>query len=168
MTQKSPNTHDNATGERIALFPGSFNPFTTGHASIVERGLQLFDRVVIAIGISADKPMDSSRAQHAADIRELYSDEPRVTVLTYSGLTVNAAKTVGARFLLRGVRSTKDFEYERDMADINRQLSGIETVLLYALPTLSAVSSSVVRELEHHGQDISAFIPTKKESNTLQ
>lgn len=146
--------------ERTALFPGSFRPFTRGHYSIVERGLQLFDRVVIAVGINIDKdPEGVGAAAAVQSISALYVEEPRVEVVSYTGLTVDAARDCGAQFLLRGVRSAKDFEYERDMADVNRKLSGIETVLLYSLPDLAAVSSSVVRELERFGADTSAFLP---------
>ncbi len=148
------------SNERIALFAGSFNPFTIGHASIVERGLQIFDRLVIGIGINAEKPESKACGeQRAAQIRNIYAHEPRVKVITYSTLTVDAAKSEGAKFLLRGVRSTRDFEYERDLADVNRRLSGIETVLLYSLPELSAISSSLVRELQSYGKDISSLLP---------
>lgn len=149
-----------STEGRTALFPGSFRPFTKGHASIVERGLALFDRVVIAVGVNLAKdPEGVHAAENVGRISTLYAGEPRVEVVSYSGLTVDAAREAGAQFLLRGVRSVKDFEYERDMADINRKLSGLETVLLYSLPELSAVSSSVVRELEAFGADVSDFLP---------
>lgn len=143
---------------RIALFPGSFRPFTRGHADIVERGLALFDRIIIAIGVNAAKPAADGEATADA-IRKLYADEPRVEVAVYSYLTIDFAAQCGARFLLRGVRSMKDFEYERDMADINRQLSGIESVILFSRPEYAAVSSSVVRELESYGHDITPFLP---------
>lgn len=144
----------------MALFPGSFNPFTRGHASIVERGLRIFDRIVIALGVNPEKAEDVSQRDIELDIiRRLYANEPRIEVAAYSGLTVDAAREHGAKFILRGVRSVKDFEYERDMADVNRKLSGIETVILYSLPELSAVSSSVVRELEKYGADLAEFLP---------
>jgi pantetheine-phosphate adenylyltransferase len=146
--------------KRTALFAGSFNPFTVGHASIVERGLQLFDSVVIGIGVNATKPGSEADGEKRAEaIRKLYANEPRVSVITYSTLTVDAAAKVGAKFLLRGVRSVRDFEYERDLADVNRQLSGIETVLLYALPEMAAISSSVVRELQSYGKDVTPYLP---------
>lgn len=148
---------------RTAFFGGSFRPFTTGHASIVDRGLAVFDRIVIGVGINAAKPGDADQAARSAEaIRRIYAHEPRVSVEVYSDLTVDAAARCGASALLRGVRSARDFEYERDMADANRQLSGIETVLLYSLPELAAVSSSLVRELASFGRDVSKFIPQPK------
>lgn len=153
------NSHCGAE-PRIAIFPGTFDPFTRGHASVVERGLGLFDHIVIAVGINRDKTSAGSVDTRLAGIRRVYAGmEDRVSVRQYSGLTVDFARECGARFILRGIRSVKDFEYERDMADINRQLSGIETVLLYSLPGLAAVSSSVVRELRFHGKDVTAFLP---------
>lgn len=146
--------------ERVALFPGSFRPFTLGHSSIVERGLSLFDRIVIAVGFNRDKDPDELEVEETVrTIAALYAGEPRVEVMSYSGLTVDAAAACGAQFLLRGVRSVKDFEYERDLADVNRKLSGIETVLFYSLPELSALSSSIVRELKSYGVDTSEFLP---------
>lgn len=147
-----------AASERIAVFPGSFNPFTVGHADIVARGLALFDRVIIAVGINTAKHSDGGEAL-LEPIRRLYAGDSRVEVASYSGLTVDFAAARGARFLLRGVRSVKDFEYERDMAEINRQLSGIESVLLFSKPDYAAVSSSVVRELRAFGRDVDIFLP---------
>ncbi|MCC8037502.1 MAG: pantetheine-phosphate adenylyltransferase [Bacteroidales bacterium] len=141
------------------MFAGSFNPFTIGHASIVERALPLVDKIVIAIGENIDKPGAAGTLQ---SIQELYASEPRVEVITYTGLTVDAARDHACRFLLRGVRSVKDFEAEMTLADINRRLAGIETIFIPTLPELSYVSSSMVRELAHHGHDISPYIPTKQ------
>lgn len=157
MTHKSPEE------TRVALFPGTFDPFTIGHQSIVERGLELFDRVVVAIGVNGEKHSAASAEDRAQAILDIFADEPRVSVMSYTGLTVAAAETVGARFMLRGVRSVADYEYERQLADINRELSGIETVMLYALPELAVVSSSMVRELRRYGRDISRFLPVKKQ-----
>lgn len=141
-----------------ALFPGSFNPFTLGHADIVSRGLEIFDSIVIAVGVNAGKaPADAEAV--VRPIRTLYADEPRVSVVTYNTLTIELARRLGVRFLLRGVRSVKDFEYERDMADVNRQLSGLESVILFSRPELAAISSSVVRELQSYGHDVSRFLP---------
>ena len=142
----------------IAVFPGSFNPFTVGHADIVSRALALFDRVVVAVGVNAAKPHDDVRAL-LKPIEELYEGQPRVDVYAYSCLTVDFASELGATCIIRSVRSLKDYEYERDMADINRQLSGIETVILYSRPELAAVSSSVVRELRSFGCNVDRFLP---------
>lgn len=152
--------HDNK-GERIAVFPGTFDPFTTGHYSIVERGLKLFDRIIVAIGVNEGKHSHESVAERVDVIREVFAHEPRVSVISYKGLTVEAAERHGARFLLRGVRSVADYEYERSLADINRNISGIETVILYALPELAVVSSSMVRELARYGRDITPYLPPR-------
>ena len=157
MTHKYPETC------RVALFAGSFDPFPVGHASVVERALPLFDRIIIAIGVNAKKPSEHSTEERVEAIASLYRNLPegRVDVVAYHDeLTVDLAARLGAGWLLRGVRSVKDFEYERDLADINRKLSGIETLLLYTLPELGAVSSSMVRELKSYGHDVSPFLPT--------
>ena len=142
---------------RKALFAGSFNPFTIGHKDTVERGLELFDEVVIAIGDNQDKPSEDID-ERLRVIREVYKDEPRVRVDVYHSLTVDYAKEIGACALLRGVRSVMDFEYERQMADANRALTGIETVVLFTKPELGYISSSLVRDLKKHGADVSALV----------
>lgn len=142
---------------RKALFAGSFNPFTIGHKDIVERGLELFDEVVIAIGDNQDKPSEDID-ERLRVIRGVYKDEPRVRVDVYHSLTVDYAKEIGACALLRGVRSVADFEYERQMADANRALTGIETVVLFTKPELGYISSSLVRDLKKHGADVSALV----------
>lgn len=147
--------------ERVALFPGTFDPFTTGHYSIVERGLKLFDRIVVAIGVNGGKHSHESVAERVDAIRGVFARDPRVSVVSYQGLTVDAAELHGARFLLRGVRSVADYEYERSLADINRNISGMETVILYALPELAVVSSSMVRELARYGRDITPYLPPR-------
>lgn len=144
---------------RIAIFPGSFDPFTIGHAAIVKRGLQLFDRIIIGIGVNKQKRMLSEAEKRVAIIKSYYSDEPRVGVESYNDLTIDFARRNGAQFILRGLRSVRDFEYERDMADMNRRLTGLETVLLFTEPPLAAISSSVVRDLIGHGYDVSDFLP---------
>lgn len=141
------------------LFPGSFDPFTRGHADIVERGVQLFGHVVIAVGYNIAKP-DAQRDAHlrVQAISQRYQADPRIEVISYACLTTQLAAQVGATAILRGVRSIKDYEYEMQMADVNRQLTGIDTVVLFARPELASVSSSVVRELQHFGVDVSDFI----------
>ena len=144
---------------RLALFPGSFDPFTKGHADIVTRALALFDEIVVAVGYNEQKPGWMPVEERVEKIRKIYADEPRVKVESYTGLTVEFAKEKGVNAIVRGVRTVADFEYELQMADVNKQLTGIETVLLPASPQFASLSSSVVRELAHFGQDISAFLP---------
>ena len=141
------------------LFPGSFDPFTRGHADIVKRALGLFDEVIIAVGYNESKKGWLTPEERVRTISKLYADEPRITVESYTGLTVDFAREHGVTAIIRGVRTTADFEYEMQMADVNRQLAGIETILLPASPQLASLSSSVVRELAHLGRDISAFLP---------
>ena len=148
-----------AEQRRIALFPGTFDPFTLGHQSLVKRVLTCADTVVIAIGINEKKQTYYTLEQRVSAIRALYAEEPRVKVITYSGLTVDVAQQEQASFILRGVRSVIDFEYEKAIADVNRQLTGIETLLLFTEPAYAHISSSVVRELLHFGKDVSAFLP---------
>ena len=148
-----------AEQQRIALFPGTFDPFTLGHQSLVKRVLTCADAVVIAIGINEKKQTYYTLEQRVSAIRALYAEEPRVKVITYSGLTVDVAQQEQASFILRGVRSVIDFEYEKAIADVNRQLTGIETLLLFTEPAYAHISSSVVRELLHFGKDVSAFLP---------
>ena len=144
---------------RKAIFPGTFDPFTLGHHSIVKRTLAFMDEVIIGIGYNDQKHCLLPIEKRLESIRKVYADEPRVKVLAYSGLTVDFAQEQGAEFMVRGIRSVKDFEYEENIADINRKLSGIETIFLFTEPELSAVSSSVVRELLRYGKDVSAFLP---------
>lgn len=147
---------------RTGIFVGSFNPFTVGHDSIVTRALPLFDRLVIGVvGDQVHKPDMPSAEERVRAISELYSNESRIEVKPYYGLAVDFAKAEGAHFIIKGVRSVRDFEYEREQADINRQLSGIETLLLFSEPQFSSISSSMVRELQHFGVDVSEFLPRK-------
>lgn len=148
--------------QRTAIFVGSFDPFTIGHDSIMRRSLPLFDRLIIGVGVNIGKRYMLSAEERVDAIRRLYSDEPRISVEQYSGLTVDFADSVGAQFIVKGVRTVKDFEAEREQADINRRLTGIETIVLFALPGMDSVSSSVVRELMHYGRDCSEFLPNKE------
>ena len=148
---------------KIGVFVGSFDPFTVGHDSVVTRALGLFDRLVIGVvGDQVHKPNMQPAEQRMQAIKELYANEPRIEVKPYYGLAVDFAKAEGAQFIVKGVRSVKDFEYEREQADVNRQISGIDTILLFAEPQYSSVSSSIVRELQHFGRDVSEFLPKKK------
>ena len=153
---------------RTGIFVGSFNPFTIGHDSIVRRALPLFDRLVIGVvGDNVHKPDMPSAEQRMAAIRDLYAEEPRIEVKPYQGLAMDFAKAEGAQFIVKGVRTVSDFEYEQwqadfNRADFNRRLGGIETILLYTEPELASISSSALRELAHFGVDVSDYIPKQK------
>lgn len=147
---------------RIAVFPGSFDPFTTGHQDIADRALAMFDALVIGVGYNINKPGLEFVERRVEIIRELYSGNPKVTVEAYSGLTVDFVKRHGATFIVRGLREVKDFEYERNLADTNSAISNIETVFLIARPELGFVSSSMVRELIANNYDASKFLPKRK------
>ena len=142
-----------------AIFPGSFDPFTIGHYSVVKRGLELFDHITIGVGSNCSKKSFFTLEKRLDIIRQVFHDEPRVSVKAYDSLTIDFAKKEEADFILRGVRSANDFEYEKSIADINKRLSSIETVLLFTEPQHSAVSSTIVRDLLNYGKDAAAFLP---------
>jgi pantetheine-phosphate adenylyltransferase len=147
---------------KTGVFVGSFDPFTLGHDDIVRRALPLFDRLVIGVvGDNVQKPYMQPAEKRMQAIRQLYAGEPAIEVKPYYGLAVEFARQEGARYIVKGVRSVKDFEYEREMADVNRQISHgeVDTVLLYADPRLVSLSSSMVRELQHFGVDVSQYLP---------
>ena len=146
-----------------AIFPGTFDPFTIGHQSLVDRALKLVDELIISIGVNQHKKSYFPPEKRKEAIANLYRDNPRVKVMTYDSSTVDFAETVGAQFILRGIRTINDFEYEKTIADVNRQLSGLETFILFTEPEHTHISSSIVRELLQFNKDISAFIP--KETN---
>ncbi len=146
--------------ERIAIFPGSFDPFTRGHEALVEQALLLFDRVIVAVGVNTQKSGLLSLESRLSLLCDLYGNHDRVDVKSYEGLTIDFARTVGAVAMIRGLRSTIDFEYERSLAAINGRLSeDIITVALFTAPQLADVSSNVVRELHTFGHDVDDFMP---------
>ncbi|MBR0297035.1 MAG: pantetheine-phosphate adenylyltransferase [Paludibacteraceae bacterium] len=144
-----------------AIFPGSFDPFTIGHYDIVKRGLKLFDEIVISIGRNSTKKETFPIREREEAIRKIFKDEPRISVQIYDCLTVDFAREVGAQFILRGVRCVQDFEYERNMAEANKELGGIETILLYTRPEYAHISSTLVRDLYSYNKDVSAYVPNK-------
>jgi pantetheine-phosphate adenylyltransferase len=149
--------------KKIALFPGSFDPFTKGHEDIVMRGLQMFDEIIISIGYNSQKstryfPIDSM-IEH---IRKTFAAKPQISVLTYAELTASFAKKHNAKFLLRGIRNTTDYEYENSISQINRKLYGdLESVFLITSPQFAWISSSIIREVHRYGGDVSEFLPYK-------
>ena len=144
---------------RRAIFPGTFDPFTIGHYSIVTRALTFMDEVTIGIGINENKYTYFPIEKRVEMIQKLYKNEPRIKVMSYDCLTIDFAQQVDAQFIVRGIRTVKDFEYEETIADINRKLAGIETILLFTEPELTCISSTIVRELLSYNKDISMFIP---------
>ena len=152
-------THNSQLTTRAGIFPGTFDPFTIGHDALVRRALNIVDELYIAIGINTGKRTMLSLEERMERISALYCDEPRIHVVSYEGLTTDFAQSIGAQFIVRGVRSTIDFEYERNIADINRRLTGIDTLLLISEPEYAVISSSMVRELAHFGKDITPYLP---------
>ena len=144
---------------RKAIFPGTFDPFTIGHFSIVKRALTFMDEIIIGIGVNDKKHTYFPLEKRVEMIKKLYRNEPRIKVASYDNLTMDFAEQHGAKFIIRGIRTVKDFEYEETIADVNRKMSGIETILLFTEPELTSVSSTIVRELLMYHKDISRFIP---------
>lgn len=151
------------TNKRIALFPGSFDPFTKGHEDIVLRGLKLFDEVVIAVGYNSQKKNRYIPIERMISlIEECFENEDRVKVITYNELTAGLARRLGARYLLRGLRNTTDFEFENSVSQMNRYLhEDLETVFLITSPTFAAISSTIIREVHKYGADVNDFLPYK-------
>ncbi len=150
------------TTMRTGIFTGSFDPFTVGHDDIVRRALPLFDKIVIGVGVNERKQYMRSADERMAAIAALYEGDGRIEVRTYSDLTIDFARREGARFIIKGVRSMRDFEYEREQASINRRIGGgVETVLMFADPRYESVSSSMVRELLHFGRSVDEFLPKR-------
>ncbi|NHN24318.1 pantetheine-phosphate adenylyltransferase [Flavobacterium jejuense] len=144
---------------RRAIFPGSFDPITNGHSDIIKRGISLFDEVIVAIGINAEKKYMFSLEERKRFIEETFKDEPKVRVITYQGLTIDLCKKEKADFILRGLRNPADFEFEKAIAHTNRSLSQIETVFLLTAARTSYISSSIVRDVLRNGGDITRLVP---------
>lgn len=145
---------------KIAVFPGSFDPITVGHEALVRRGVDLFDEIVVALGVNSSKKYFFDLEKRKAMIEATFADLPQVRVETYEGLTIDFCKSIGAGFLLRGLRTGPDFEFERPIAQMNRAMSAeIETVFLVSAPEYSAINSTIVRDIIRHGGDVSRFIP---------
>ena len=157
---------------KIGIFTGTFDPFTIGHQNIAERALPMFDKLVIAVAVSKLKHAQEEISQRVEAIRRVFPEECAtlveandpskgycLEVVSYDDLTIDLAHRMGAKFLVRGVRSAKDFEYEREQADINKQLGGVETILLFSDPRYASVSSTLVRELRFFGRDVTEFLP---------
>ena len=144
---------------RRAVFPGSFDPITLGHYDIIERGLTLFDEVILAIGVNSEKKYMFSLEDRKKFIEEAFKDEPKIKVMTYKGLTVDFCREQNANFILRGLRNPADFEFEKAIAHTNRKMSEIETVFLLTSSGKSYISSSIVRDVIRHGGNVSGLVP---------
>jgi pantetheine-phosphate adenylyltransferase len=151
------------SAKKIALFPGSFDPFTKGHEDIVLRGLQMFDEIIISIGYNSQKsnryfPIDVM----IGHIQNTFKDQPAIKVYTYAELTAEFAKRHKAKFLLRGIRNTTDYEYENSIAQVNRKLySDLESVFLITSPQFAWISSSIIRDVHRYGGNVNDFLPYK-------
>jgi len=146
--------------EKIAVFPGSFDPITIGHKSIVDRACKIFDKLIIAIGDNSDKKSYFSIEKRLEWLEQVFASEPKVSTARYSGLTVDFCKEVDANFILRGLRTSADFEFERSIGQVNKKMHPeIETVFLLTAPEHTAINSSIVREILRHGGDVSQFVP---------
>lgn len=152
--------------ERIAIFPGSFDPFTIGHESVVRRALPLFDKIVIMIGFNSNKKQAFPVKKRQKWIQQVFKDEPKVQVECHEGLTVDFCKKVNARYILRGLRTSADFEYERAIAQVNKKMHPqIESVFLLTMPEHTPITSTIVRDIILHGGDASLFLPKGLDMN---
>ena len=145
---------------RVAVFPGSFDPFTIGHESVVRRALPMFDKIIILIGFNSAKKSFFPLEKRRRWITQVFADEPKIEVDQYEGLTVDFCRNAGARYILRGLRTASDFEFERAIAQMNKKLyPAIESVFLLTMPEHTPINSSIVRDIILHGGDASMFIP---------
>ena len=145
--------------KRKAVFPGSFDPLTLGHYDIIQRGISLFDEVIVAIGINAEKKYMFTLEERKKFIEDAFKDEPKVTVITYEGLTIDLCRKLDAEFILRGLRNPADFEFEKAIAHTNRRMSKIETVFLLTAAKTSYISSSIVRDVIRNGGEYQLLVP---------
>jgi pantetheine-phosphate adenylyltransferase len=146
--------------KRIAVFPGSFDPITKGHENIVRRGLPLFDEIVVGIGYNTNKHYFYSQERREHFIRKVFEDEPKIKVQRYSGLTISFCKEIGAKFILRGLRTSADYEFERAIAQMNHAMApDVDTIFIVSEPALSHISSTIVRDILLYQGDISSFVP---------
>jgi pantetheine-phosphate adenylyltransferase len=146
---------------RIAVFPGSFDPITLGHQNIIERVLPLFDKIIVAIGENASKKYHFSLEQRTEFIKATFNNNPKVEVISYSGLTINFCKQAGAEFILRGIRNNADYTYENSIAQMNKAMAkDIETIFIPTIPELSTINSTIVRDIIINGGDANQFVPS--------
>ncbi len=145
---------------KTAVFPGSFDPLTLGHESIIRRALPLFDEIVVAIGINAEKKTLFPDEKRKAWIEKVFAGEPKVKVVSYTGLTIDLCRKMNSNYILRGLRTSADFEFERGIAQMNKaMLNSVETIFILSSPELSAITSTIVRDIVRNGGDASAFVP---------
>ena len=151
---------------RICLFPGTFDPVTLGHIDIIDRALPLFDKLIVGIGRNSSKEQMFSEEKRLTWLKEIYKDNSKVDAIAYDGLTVDCCKSVGANFILRGIRYVNDFEYEKAIADMNRSLDhNIETIFLTCLPQFTSIASTLVRDVIRNGGNVCQFLPSEVSSS---
>lgn len=145
---------------KIAVFPGSFDPITKGHESIINRAIPLFDKIIVAVGINSEKKYFYSLEKRIQSLEAVFKNQPKVEIASYSGLTVDFCKKVNAKYILRGLRTSSDFEFERAIAQMNKSMMNeVETIFMLTTPEFSAISSSIVRDIIRNGGDASQFVP---------
>ncbi|MEO6868066.1 MAG: pantetheine-phosphate adenylyltransferase [Ginsengibacter sp.] len=155
--------------ERICLFPGTFDPVTLGHTDIISRALPLFDKLYIGLGRNSNKAPMFSEDQRLKWLREIYKDEPKISVVAYDGLTVDCCKEIGATFIMRGIRYVNDFEYEKAIADMNRSLGNMpETIFLTCLPKFTSIASTLIRDVIKNGGNVAQFLPDVVKNSIYQ